>query len=90
MVELQLNKDKLTKYERARIIGARSMQISMGAPIMLKLNTKKLEELHYDPLEIAKLEFAEGVIPIEVIRSTVALKENKRAKRKISFFYYFF
>ncbi|HGJ63874.1 TPA: DNA-directed RNA polymerase subunit K, partial [bacterium] len=52
MVELKLDKNKLTKYEKARLIGARSMQISMGAPLMLKLTPKKLEELKYDPLEI--------------------------------------
>lgn len=79
MVELKLEKDKLTKYERARIIGARSMQISMGAPIMVKLTPKRLEELHYDPLEIAKLEFAEGVIPIEVIRP--ALRDDDEKKK---------
>ena len=80
MVELKLDPNKLTKYERARLIGARSLQISMGAPIALKLNTKRLEELHYDPLEIAKLEFAEGVIPIEVVRTV--LKEEKEEKGK--------
>ncbi len=61
--------DRLTKYERARIIGARSLQISMGAPLLVKLTPKRLEELHYDPLEIAKLEFEAGVIPIEVKRN---------------------
>jgi DNA-directed RNA polymerase subunit K len=78
MVELKLDKDKLTKYEKARLIGARSLQISMGAPIMLKMTPKKLEELHYDTLEIAKLEFAEGAIPIEVVREL--LKEEKSEK----------
>jgi len=79
MVELKLDPNKLTKYEKARIIGARSLQISMGAPMMLKLSPKKLEEIHYDCLEIAKLEFAEGVIPIEVIRDAV-VKEEKGKK----------
>lgn len=68
MVELKLDPEKLTKYERARLIGARSMQISMGAPLMLKLTPKRLEELKYDPLEIAKLEFEEGVLPINIKR----------------------
>jgi DNA-directed RNA polymerase subunit K len=81
MVELKLDPNKLTKYERARIIGARSLQISMGAPIMLKMNAKRFEELHYDPLEIAKLEFAEGVIPIEVLR-TVVTRDEKEEKGK--------
>lgn len=77
MFELKLEKDKLTKYEKARLIGARSLQISMGAPIMLKMTPKKLEEIGYDPLEIAKLEFAEGVIPIEIIRTVLKDKEDK-------------
>ncbi|MGV8150672.1 MAG: DNA-directed RNA polymerase subunit K [Candidatus Woesearchaeota archaeon] len=68
MVELKLDKEKLTKYEKARLIGARSMQISMGAPILIKTTPKLLEELKYDPLEIAKLEFEEGVLPISIKR----------------------
>lgn len=68
MVNLKLPKGRLTKYEKARIIGARSLQISMGAPILIKLNEKRLEQIKYDPLEIAKLEFDEGVIPISIKR----------------------
>lgn len=69
MNEINWPKDRLTKYEKARIIGARSLQISMGAPFLIKLTPKRLEELHYDPLEIAKLEFEQGIIPIEVLRN---------------------
>ncbi|MFA5797624.1 MAG: DNA-directed RNA polymerase subunit K [Candidatus Woesearchaeota archaeon] len=68
MNEINWPKDRLTKYEKARIIGARSLQISMGAPFLVKLTPKRLEELKYDPLEIAKLEFEQGIIPIEVLR----------------------
>ncbi|HJJ88889.1 MAG TPA: DNA-directed RNA polymerase subunit K [Methanocorpusculum sp.] len=50
-----------TRYERARIIGARALQISMGAPILVK--TTKI-----DPLEIALMEFDENKIPITVRR----------------------
>ena len=50
-----------TRYERARIIGARALQISMGAPVLIKTG-------HIDPLEIALEEFASGVIPITVKR----------------------
>jgi DNA-directed RNA polymerase subunit K len=82
MVDLKLDPNKLTKYERARVIGARSLQISMGAPIMLKMTPKRFEELHYDPLEIAKLEFAEGVIPIEVIRPALHEEEDKKEDKK--------
>jgi DNA-directed RNA polymerase subunit K len=59
---------KFTKYERARILGSRALQVSMGAPYLIKLSKKQLEELKYNPLDIAKLEFEAGVIPITVVR----------------------
>jgi DNA-directed RNA polymerase subunit K len=55
-----------TKYERARIIGARALQIAMGAPILLKLKKEEFEKLKYNPINIAKKEFEEGVIPLNV------------------------
>ncbi|MDD5254179.1 MAG: DNA-directed RNA polymerase subunit K [Candidatus Nanoarchaeia archaeon] len=57
-----------TKYERARIIGARALQISMGAPMLLKMNKEELEKINYSPVEIAKKEFETGVIPITIRR----------------------
>ena len=60
--------EKYTKYEKARMLGSRSLQISMGAPFLLKLSEQDLEKLHYNPVEIAKLEFEEGLIPITVKR----------------------
>ena len=59
-------KKKYTKYEHARIIGSRALQISMGAPFLIKLGEKDLEKIRYNPVEIAKMEFKEGVIPIDV------------------------
>ena len=50
-----------TRYERARIIGARALQISMGAPVLVK--TERI-----DPLEIAMEEFTREMIPITVKR----------------------
>ncbi len=50
-----------TKYEKARIIGARALQIAMGAPVLIETNEK-------DPIEIAIKEFEKGVIPITVKR----------------------
>jgi DNA-directed RNA polymerase subunit K len=50
-----------TRYERARIIGARALQISMGAPLLIK--TERI-----DPLEIAIDEFTHNKIPITVKR----------------------
>ncbi|HEX16930.1 MAG: DNA-directed RNA polymerase subunit K [Thermoplasmata archaeon] len=54
-----------TRFEKARIIGARALQISMGAPILIKVPKGVV-----DPVQIAMLEFEEGVIPITVIRKT--------------------
>ncbi|MBN2566618.1 DNA-directed RNA polymerase subunit K [Candidatus Woesearchaeota archaeon] len=50
------------------MLGSRALQIAMGAPFMIKLSEKDLEQLKYNPIEIAKLEFEKGVIPITVKR----------------------
>jgi DNA-directed RNA polymerase subunit K len=57
-----------TKYEKARILGSRALQIAMGAPILVKLTDNDLKRLHYNPIEIAKLEFEKDLIPITVKR----------------------
>ncbi|MCK5107617.1 MAG: DNA-directed RNA polymerase subunit K [Nanoarchaeota archaeon] len=62
-----------TKYEKARMIGSRALQISQGAPLLIKLSKEELEKIKYDPIEIAIKEFDEGVIPITVRRT---LPEN--------------
>ena len=54
---------KLTKYEKARIIGARALQLSMGAPPLIRLS----EDMQ-DPIIIAIKELEKGVIPISVRR----------------------
>lgn len=48
-----------TKYERARILGARALQISMGAPVLIETETR-------DPIEIAAEELERGAINITV------------------------
>jgi len=63
--------NELTKYEKARIIGTRALQISMGAPFLMKLSEKDLEDLRYNPIEIAKKEFEKGIIPITIKRPQV-------------------
>ena len=60
--------EEYTKYEHARIVGARALQISMGAPFMVKLTDEDLKKMSYNPVEIAKLEFSKGLIPISVKR----------------------
>ncbi|KAA0006831.1 MAG: DNA-directed RNA polymerase subunit K [Thermoplasmata archaeon] len=54
-----------TRFEKARIIGARALQISMGAPILIRVSKKVV-----DPVQIAMLEFEAGAIPITVIRES--------------------
>jgi len=60
--------EKYTKYEIARMIGSRALQISMGAPFLVKMSEKDLEAVGYNPIEIAKREFEKGVLPITVRR----------------------
>ena len=52
----------LTKYERARILGTRALQISLGAPVLVELGGE------VDPLEIAMKEMKQRKIPIIVRR----------------------
>ncbi len=52
-----------TRFERARIIGARALQIAMGAPILLD-DVRGL----VDPMEISMREFSRNVVPITVKR----------------------
>lgn len=50
-----------TRYERARIIGARALQISQGAPPLIDIETN-------NPVHIAREELDSGVLPITVRR----------------------
>ncbi|SCU97559.1 LAME_0F20076g1_1 [Lachancea meyersii CBS 8951] len=52
----------MTKYERARILGTRALQISMNAPVFVDL------EGETDPLRIAMKELAEKKIPLVIRR----------------------
>ena len=59
---------KYTRFEKARLIGARALQIAQGAPFMVDLSEKDLEAVRFNPIEIAKLEYAKGIIPMDVKR----------------------
>lgn len=52
-----------TRFEKARIIGARALQISMGAPILIEPPKELI-----DPIDIAMYEFEKDVIPVTVKR----------------------
>ena len=60
--------ETLTKYERARLVGARALQLAMGAPLILDLNEEALERINFNPIEIAKRELDKGVLPIAIKR----------------------
>ena len=57
-----------TKYERARMIGSRALQISMGAPFLVKIDEVELKRIKYNPIEIAVKEFDQGLLPISIKR----------------------
>jgi DNA-directed RNA polymerase subunit K len=78
--------EKFTKYEIARILGARALQLAMDAPVLLKIDDKELEEINYDVLKIAELEFESEVLPITVKRpfpekSKDKMKKTEEAKK---------
>jgi len=66
-----------TKYEIARIIGARALQIAMDAPVLLKISEKDLKAIRYDALKIAEKEFEQHVLPITVNRPMPKRKVEK-------------
>ena len=68
----------LTRFEKARILGSRALQISVGAPFLIKLSDEDLKNIRYDPIEIAKMEFEKGVVPITVKRPLPILKRKQK------------
>lgn len=55
---------RLTRFEKARIVGARALQISMGAPVLLPPGN-----IPKDPIQIALKELELGVLPITIRRT---------------------
>ena len=62
--QITIGPPKLTRFEKARVVGARALQISMGAPVLLEL-----PESTMSPIDIALVELKEGVLPISIRRS---------------------
>ena len=54
--------ENLTRFERARLLGARAIQISMGAKPLVEIGDS------LDPIDIASEELKAGVLPLDVIR----------------------
>ena len=55
---------KITRFEKARLVGARALQISMGAPILIEP-----KEGEINPIEIAIEELNIGLLPITIRRT---------------------
>ena len=53
-------KENYTHYEKVRILSARALQISQGAPLLVKVPKGLIS-----PIEIAKLEWEKEVIPMD-------------------------
>jgi DNA-directed RNA polymerase I, II, and III subunit RPABC2 len=53
----------LTRYEKARIVGARALQISFGAPILIEKPKNVI-----DPIKIAQIELKSGILPLTIRR----------------------
>ena len=53
----------ITRFEKARVIGARALQLAFGAPALLE--SKKI----ISPYDLSKLEFEAKLIPLSVIRN---------------------
>lgn len=71
-----------TRYETARIIGARALQIAMDAPLLLKISDEDLKGMMYDSIKIAEKEFEAGVLPISINRPMPRMKKTKLAAVK--------
>ena len=62
--EVSVGPAKLTRFERARIVGARALQIAMGAPIIIDV-----PKVRVGPIDIALLELESGILPITIRRT---------------------
>ena len=62
--EILIGPPRLTRFEKARIVGARALQIAMGAPILIQPSKKLL-----NPIDIALEELERGVLPITIRRT---------------------
>ena len=78
-----MQKEEFSKYEKARVLGARALQIAMNAPLLIKIEKEDLEKVKYDALKIAEIEFESGILPIMVKRPFPKKKEGILRKLKV-------
>ena len=76
--------EKFTKYETARILGARALQIAMNAPLLIKISKEDLEKIKYDPIRIAEVELRSNILPISIKRPFPEKRESELKRPKES------
>ncbi len=67
--KVEVGPPKMTRFEKARIVGARSLQISMGAPVLLSADEDLAGQGLTSPIDIALKELDAGILPITVRRT---------------------
>jgi len=77
-----MNVEDFTRYERARILGARAFQIAMNAPLLIKISQDDLEKIKFDALKIAEVELNSNILPISVKKPFPKKKEELLRRMK--------
>lgn len=62
--KVEVGPQKLTRFERAKIVGSRSLQISLGAPAFIKI-PKDIN----NPIQVAIEELTTGSVPLSIRRT---------------------
>ncbi len=73
---------QFTRYETARILGARALQIAMNAPLLIKISDEDLEKIKFDALKIAEVELNSNILPISVKKPFPEKKQEKLKRAK--------
>ena len=73
MKEAIIDKENYTKYEKARMIGARALQLAMGAPLLLKLSKETgcgicVDFAHLKARNIGKIDYDEVMKKIKDVK----------------------
>ncbi len=79
-----MDEQSFSKYERARILGARALQIAMNAPLLIKISKEDLEKINFDSIKIAEIELNSNILPISIKKPFPEKKQEilKKAKEK--------
>lgn len=61
--EVLIGEPVLSRYERARVVGARALQVSQGAPVLIDVDSEE-----FQPITVAKQELKARVLPVGFMR----------------------